>query len=393
MNDKTALRSVSEAAPGTRFVLVDALRGIAAVSVLFHHLLFHSELQQTLWHVLPTWFAEYCHQGALGVEIFFVLSGFVITHSLRNVTLTPRTVGNFILRRQLRLDPPYWALLTLTILGLYAESHVAWIRQKYIPTRADIVTNFLYLHDLTSNHAIMRVAWTLCLEVQFYLVFIVLLLAAKLLSPAESEAGNLSAILVGGSGVVSMLIPAHFCDAWFIQWWYYFAAGALCYWAANNERFRVAFIGFLLFLPAIAIGGAIYGFQDARPILTGWATAVLLYTAGRMGKLTRWLDFAPLQYLGRISYSLYLSHVLVGIYIMRLGFRLTATNGPAAVGWFIFAAGAAIGGAHLVYLAVEQPSIRFAARFKLTEGKDPAALGAALLGEIPCGIPTELPNT
>jgi peptidoglycan/LPS O-acetylase OafA/YrhL len=83
-----------------------------------------------------------------------------------------------------------------------------------------------------------------------------------------------------------------------------------------------------------------------------------------VGALTRWRDYAPLQYLGKISYSLYLSHLLVAIYVLRLGYRLTGTNHAGAVFWFFFAGLASIGAAHVIYLLVERPSVRFAARFK-----------------------------
>jgi len=380
LNENPTLPAVPESASGKRFTLVDALRGIAALSVLLHHLFVNSELQKTLWLAFPHWFIEFCLDGAFGVQIFFVLSGFVIAHSLRNVRATPRAVGNFILRRQLRLDPPYWTILALTIGAMFLEAHIPWIEQRQLPTWTDVVTNFLYLQKVTGTFPIMAVSWTLCLEVQFYLVFIVLLLAGKLLSRSDAKAATLSASLVAGLAIVSLLMRGHTFDAWFIRSWYYFAAGVLCYWAVNNPRFRSAFIGFLIFYFAAAV------WQEPKSMLTGWSTALLLYTAGRMGKLSGWLDFAPLQYLGRISYSLYLSHLLIAVYVLRAGYRLTHTNQLAGVLWFVVAGAVSIGAAHVMYLLIERPSIRFGARFKLAEDKRPAAppavVGTAGFGEI-----------
>ena len=58
-----------------------------------------------------------CEQGHLGVEVFFVLSGFVITHALRPLRMCPSVVGRFVLRRSIRLDPAYWAVLVRHLPG------------------------------------------------------------------------------------------------------------------------------------------------------------------------------------------------------------------------------------------------------------------------------------
>lgn len=360
-----------EAASGQRFTLVDALRGIAAVGVLFHHMLFNSELQVTLWSTLPFWLLELCRKGAFGVEIFFVLSGFVIVHSLRNVRMTPRAVGNFMLRRQLRLDPPYWTMLVLTVASIYVEQHVPWIERRPLPTWYEFGANLFYLNQIVGSVQIMAVSWTLCMEVQFYLVLILLLLAGKTMSPSGARSATYSAALVWVLGITSMLLPRYMIPGWFIELWFYFAAGALCYWAVHTPRFRMAFLGYMgLFLVA-----AIW--QEPRPMLMGWTTALLLYTAGRMGKLSTWLNFAPLQYFGRISYSLYLSHLMVAAYVLRLGYRLTGTNHAGAALWFCVAGVVSIAAAHALYLLVERPSIRLAARFKPAREGEPAPALAA----------------
>jgi peptidoglycan/LPS O-acetylase OafA/YrhL len=364
---------------GQRYVLVDALRGIAAFSVLCHHLLHNSQLQAVLWIILPAWFAAFCHYGAFGVQIFFVLSGFVIAHSLRNVQLSPGALGNFLLRRQLRLDPPYWTVLLITITTIAIERHFPWIVRKAMPGFTDVLKHLFYLQDITglpdSVH-ILGVAWTLCLEVQFYLVLILLLVAGKYLGNSRVKAADMSLLLVVILGIISIALPKQVLEAWFIQYWYYFASGVVCYWSVRDRRYRFTFIGFLALI--------LIGVTTKEPLrlLTGGGTALLLFTAGSMGGLTRWLNIPVLQYLGRISYSLYLIHLCVATYVLRYGYRKTGDSPAGALLWFVLAGALSIFAGHLLYITVERRSMQFASRFKpagVAKENKPDASTAVLL--------------
>jgi len=149
---------------------------------------------------------------------------------------------------------------------------------------------------------------------------------------------------------------------------------------------RWMFVGFLALYLVVAI------YQESVPMLVGWMTALLLYTAGRMGKLTTWLDFAPLQYLGRISYSLYLSHLLVAVYVLRLGYRLTKTNHAGAVLWFCLGGVVSLAAAHVLYLLVERTSIRFARRFKPSREADAAGGAGTVMQPMVGGVEKQLQN-
>lgn len=341
-----------------RFVLVDALRGIAAFAVLCHHLFHNSQLERPLWKILPAWFAGFCHCGAFGVEIFFVLSGFVIAHSVRNLHLSRQEIGSFLLRRQLRLDPPYWTVLLITVILVYVEMRVPWIERRALPDFTDVLKSMFYLQNIAGGLPIVGVAWTLCLEVQFYLVFILLLVVGKWLGGRRFSAENVSMLLVMGLGLVSVLLPKLVLPAWFLQWWFYFAAGVVCYWSVRDRKYRFHCLAFL------ALAGLGLFTKDPLPLLVGASTALLLYVAGSMGGLTTWLNFRVLQYLGKISYSLYLIHLTVAVYVLRLGYRLTGQSPWGALLWFMVAMAVSIAAGHLFYVLVERRSMQFASRFK-----------------------------
>ena len=372
--------------PSPRFVLIDALRGVAALGVFLFHLSVMSALTPTLDRVFGPGKALLV-LGEYGVQIFFVLSGFVIAHSLRNEPVSRDALANFIVRRQLRLDPPYWMALVLTLIfkgiGLRLASD---LKIQAFPGASAISAHLLYLQGFARLEPILVVAWTLCLELQFYLIFMLLLALSARGSegsgqPARADIPR-AAALVFGLGVVSLGLAlwggqpfgGHGFGgertAWFIYYWYYFAAGALCYWAWRGALDVRVFRGWMALMVAatvIAVAVRLPVSDRANTPVglgVGVASVLLIYLAGKSGAIWSWGGQRVWQYLGRISYSLYLVHVPVLASVMRVGFKLTGDRGAAAVLWFALTGVICILAAHLFYVAVERPSMRWVARFK-----------------------------
>jgi peptidoglycan/LPS O-acetylase OafA/YrhL len=93
-------------------------------------------------------------------------------------------------------------------------------------------------------------------------------------------------------------------------------------------------------------------------------TTLAIYAAGRLGHLGNWLNFRWLQYLGTISYSLYLIHYPVSWIVGSIGFGLTGEAAVPAVMWLVVGLVASIGAAHILHVAIELPAIRLARRYK-----------------------------
>jgi peptidoglycan/LPS O-acetylase OafA/YrhL len=357
MNESTAPAKET----GDRYVFVDALRGVAAVAVVICHLFHHRWLFLSTESGAFRIIADVASYGARGVQIFFVISGFVIAHSLRRTTLNARGIGNFILRRQVRLDLPYWATIACMLLLAAIERLMPFIRHPaYLPTPGDLLLNMTYLHMIFDRKAVLGVAWTLCIEIQFYLFF-VLLIALTTRRPMVERISRLTLGAVFATGVVFLAFnPAPgMVRPWMLHYWPYFAAGTLAYWSVRR------WIPLWVF-PMFCVPFAASWFWSDLPSCTiaGIATAAALYLVGLTGQLTSLWHGRGFQYLGRISYSLYLVHVPITFLACQIGFQLTHDTQASAALWYAVAGIASLVTADLFYRFIEQPSMRLAAHLK-----------------------------
>ena len=352
-----------------RFTLVDAIRGVAACAVVARHLFFNDSMGPRLEQILPLPIQLLSIWGAAGVYAFFVLSGFVIAHSLRFNALTPAAIGNFALRRQLRLDPPYWAVIALVMLSTLLAPQV--LRNLGI---GGVLANFFYLQFIVGKPSLVNVAWTLCLEIQFYIVFVALLWLARNRSgeraPFNASPAAIALLLVSAIAALT-LVHFRFYLAYFVSYWHYFALGVVIYWAlrgALHARWAALYVALCGVSMVLSDWHGInrrfiWHSLSLTAMLVALATALLLWWAGTHGQLARWGDNRVLQYLGRISYSLYLIHPLIVQNAIRVSNHLPQTVGVALLFWLITPL-VCVGLAHLLYRLVEAPSVKWSARFK-----------------------------
>jgi hypothetical protein len=339
----------------SRYLFIDGLRGIAASLVLLHHLLHGTMLEIPLTKVLPSPLKFICDHGSAGVEIFFVISGFVIAHSLRNLS-TRKDLAKFIVRRQLRLDPPYWCALVLYLAAMIPEHFIPGLTPNPTPTAHNIFLNVFYLQRIADGTKpdIVGGAWTLCLEIQFYLLTAAILLGAEILRRKKNA--NWQKLTIDWTVAILAIVSLSrsfgtVSGAWFIDYWVYFASGLLCYRSFRDGKPSKAFL--LLMTVLVCTTGVLM-----KPeMILGLVTVSMIYLSCRIGTLDRWLAQPLFQYLGKISYSLYLLNLLMAWSILRLGFKITGYSEPMALIWFVLGGAASIGAAHLFYTFVEKPSV------------------------------------
>ena len=334
-------------------------------------------LTVTLKRALPAPVLALDNIASYRIPLFMIISGFVIAHALRKNPLTKASIGNFVLRRHLRLDPVYWVtiIITLGLLGL--EKMIPGTVTSDWPNPKVVFLNFIYLQNILHIEEIVGVAWTLCIEFQFYMIFVLMLVLGKLISRRRIEGrSHLEPLcMVFGLGCVS-LVWIHFVNnnVWFIQYWHYFALGTLCWAAVHYPQFQRLFYWFLgltalsmVFMPLsplmphLAKGDANV---SAPAMLISLLLSSFIYIVGLRGRLATMWNWRPLQYIASISYSLYLVHIPVVWIVLRGGYKLTHNNAYFAVMWFAIAGLACVGVAHVFFLLFERPSMKFATRFK-----------------------------
>ena len=347
------------AEPRRNFTMIQALRGLAASWVVLFHI-GKGEYLTGFTERLPGWVAYLVFDyGSAGVAVFFVLSGFVISHGLTDRSMDARGFGHFVARRSIRLDPPYWASMALTISvgALYA----ALSGTSFVPPGAAVILgHVLYLQELLRLPQIELVYWTLTYEVQFYLVLAAGWWAITALIRRGVGAKRARLLVLGPLGALAFLSAA-LGREWavhglFVNLWHGFFLGVLAYEAGVSRRGAIALLA-LIVVTLLGTAGkdAVFGTPCAL-------TALLLASLARTGHLDRSLGGRGWQFLGRISYSLYLVHVP----IIMLGFaiwgRLAGRGFLADLAGLLVVGGAILAAAATFWLVVERPSHALSAR-------------------------------
>jgi peptidoglycan/LPS O-acetylase OafA/YrhL len=356
--------------PG-RFVFIDALRGLAALAVVLFHAKEGHHIDGLL-AVLPGVAVAPFARGDLGVQVFFVLSGFVIAHSMARQEVTPRYVGRFLLRRSLRLDPPYWASMVLVVVfGLLSARFVPG-RSFELPGAGRVLAHVLYLQDLLHVPPLATVYWTLCLEIQFYLSFALLMFVATRLRRRLSEDAAFYAVMLPALFVADLWplgLGPFSAPALFFERWHLFIAGVLVWWAVvarPSDRFaRGLALGALGLLAAAAVVRA------DEALAVGTATAAVIFWSARSGKLGVWLGQRPWQLLGAISYSLYLVHNPLSGAAFRVGYRLTGRSSWLEAIWLLLVVALCLLFSYVFHRVIERPSLELGRRVSLGPAAHP----------------------
>jgi peptidoglycan/LPS O-acetylase OafA/YrhL len=273
----------------SRLQILDALRGLAAIGVALVH--FTVEMK-------PTIFQQLCHWGWVGVDVFFVISGFIIPYSLaKSGYVFRKDYGRFLLKRAIRLHPPYLAVvLILVLLGWYSATALGTPAPSLRTMAGEVALHASLLNGLLGRAWLSPVFWTLAIEFQFYLV-------AGLVTPmllAKSSAIRYSVLV---AILVASLSPIS--KDWVLPHLPLFVIGILAF-LYDRKSITVP-----VFLAGVATAAVICAVSMGKPQALVAAFTALTIAFYRF-PIPKWAIK-----LGALSYSLYLLHPLVGGYVIQ----------------------------------------------------------------------------
>ena len=235
---------------------LDILRGMAAFWVFLFHVKEGGHIEKTLVAVDSRFLNAFFATGHSAVAMFFVLSGFVIAQAAGDAG-TKTGALRFLLRRAWRICPAYYvsivvALAYIAIKTALTGKTTAW------PGVHEIAMHLLFLQDLTGVRALNAVYWTLCIEVQFYLSFVVLMIIVNRLT-RSLRGERAQAVIFGAASIAALLGPLGVRHhgillASLVPTVHLFLLGILLCFAANKKQWAVAQYGiYALTLTAIAL--------------------------------------------------------------------------------------------------------------------------------------------
>lgn len=328
---------------------IQLLRGAAAVAVLIHHTLEESTI------LLPGKFIPdfLILIGASGVDIFFVISGFIMFYTMQNRFNAPTAASDFMARRLIRIIPLYW-MCTLLILML-ASSGLAY--KSLIVTPDNIISAFFLLPN---DWPILGVAWTLQYEMYFYVLF-----AWCLTFLSTHKTVIILPLVLFAVTCFGQLLPASPARDFFtnpIALEFSFGLW-LAYFFCSEDLPRISTLaavltGLMLIIAATLLfpGNGTTGLERSMRFFTwGIPATLIVYAVLFMGKIGGPIG-RVLYLVGDASYSIYLTHAIV----MTGYARLIKSDGVALMLppglWILSAIGLAMIVGLATYQLVECPT-------------------------------------
>ena len=280
---------------------IEAARGIAATFVV----LYHAARHLNKIYVTPVLMSVF-QFGHAGIDLFFVISGFIILFVHYDDIGRPVRLRRYIGRRLSRILPIYWVALALTIILSLGGGHG-------LPPLIDVAWSALLL----PSHAepLLGIAWTLQFEIVFYTIFCIVIVN-RMLGVTVLALWLCWIVLTKFDVSMGGEVPPSLYGVYNIE---FFCGMAVAYWLRNRTVLfpkPILLMGVILFAgTGIAENtGLIDGYADMSRLIYGPAAALIVLgaaAAGRGGLMTVpiWL-----QTLGTASYSIYLfQFVFIGV--------------------------------------------------------------------------------
>jgi peptidoglycan/LPS O-acetylase OafA/YrhL len=300
-----------------RIYQIDLFRLLAAISVVLYHYLFRGYMADDLSKLNFSEIGHYFKYGYLGVDLFFIISGFVIALSIKS-----RSLIDFCISRVSRLYPAYWlcVLLTATIIFCFGAPRFS-VNLKQILLNMTMFQNYLRVKSIDGSY------WSLFVEMKFYIFIIGSYLIINKIREFKLD------YLIYTWLILSILyLPFRHLFAFqlleyifILEWSSYFIAGILFY-QIYSDAVNTKYIILLSIAFSLSVFHAILRTEilenlyntDFSPIyittyILIFYLAMFLVASGKM----QWLNSPRLIKLGLLTYPLYLIHQNIGFVIFN----------------------------------------------------------------------------
>ncbi len=293
---------------------IQALRGVASLMVLFAHVKGAEIDYGGAGTILP----HFLYMGVVGVDLFFLISGFVMAHVALSGERGHGPAQHFLYNRAARIYPVYWAA-TILLLILYAGKQYFFAEATPFPNPIET-----FLLAPSDHYPLVPVAWTLVHEMYFYIVFAAFVFWRPISLPVFVGGWAtliLAALALGGFGVNS------WTKVVFNPLTFEFIIGALIALAIRRGVTRFAALavvaGALLFAIETAFFAeklypAVMGQFALRAAIFTPPFALVLYGAAALDRSAGKLAPAWLRRAGDASYSIYLAHIPAFLVVGKL---------------------------------------------------------------------------
>ncbi len=351
-----------------QFNFIVALRAVAAVVIVWHHFALYPPLNEWARPLLGgvlTWFEVH----ARSTQVFFVLGGFVLAHTLAARSWRVSGLLLFLLRRYCRLGLPYLAVIAL-VLPVYAFAR-NWVPESVLGgtvTWPQFIAHLFFLQDILGYEALSAGLWFVCINIQLCILF------ALLLCLRDSGLGRrIDVVGIAGWGLaVFSLFYANRTagwDVWAVYFFPYFYMGVVV-WRGIRQGRKLEFLAYqALFVLAMLVE---WRWRLGVAMVVGF----LLFWSLNSGFAARWPRHPAVLWLGKISYSLFLVHFPVLVFVAALWSHLGWTSPELASLGLLAAFIGSIGVASAFYRWIEAPSAHASRKIVWPGGQRSLALAS-----------------
>ncbi|RBA24523.1 acyltransferase family protein [Herminiimonas fonticola] len=338
----------------SRMPCVDALKAIACLLIVLHHLAFYGPMSDAAYTLVPTLIDLFYQYGRMAVQAFFVVAGFLMAAKFApHGKALPTQPAQVIYQRYLRLAIPYLVALVCAI--VCAALAREWLTHDSIPdapTWMQLLPHVFFLQDLAGQDALSAGVWYVAIDLQLFSLAALLMWGAGRMEVRYAKLRLLGPIAIALLTAASLFFFNLHKELDTTAFYFFgsYGLGALAYWATRRQDG----MWWLALLTTAVMAALLFDFRSR--ILVAGGVMLMLGIARQTGAMEAMPMPRFLVYLGRISYSVFLIHFPLCMVVNAVFFHFFPEQ-PAAnlIGMMVALAASIVGGALLFKWVESRP--------------------------------------